>query len=356
MFLRKALLGIGILMLVIAASGCLKSPDESAPSPVPTSPSTVASYEEMGIPGENDEEGSDESCAECHINAYTSITTVGGEHNRRCMFCHLQHGDTPKCTDCHELVHGEQLKDCKDCHDEHAPLIMIPSSSYEQLCSDCHAAQIEEFSDFPGRHADLLCYYCHQSHGQIDACINCHAPHSVQITYQDCLDCHPEHLPQEISYPESIPSYTCAPCHEGPGILLEQNSTRHSALSCAFCHKAHAQIPECQLCHDPHSQDMNNEDCIRCHPAHNPLDMEFTVPERDTCAICHGELDDELRQSNTIHDDLGCVYCHPEHRYVPTCESCHGLAHERIGIHDDYPLCSQCHIVAHDVKNIVFNK
>jgi len=355
MSMKKALLGIGIILSVMAASGCLAGLEEPAPTATPAPTSVLPDFQELGITDENGAV-SDESCAECHINAYTSISTVGGEHDRGCMFCHFQHGDTPKCTDCHELVHGEQLKDCKDCHDEHAPLSMISSLILEQSCSRCHSPQIKEFSDFPGRHADLLCIYCHQSHRQIDACINCHAPHTVELTYQDCLNCHPAHLPQEISYPGSIASYTCAPCHEGPASSLEQNPTKHSTLTCAYCHKAHEQIPQCQLCHDPHTPDMVNDDCLRCHPVHNPLHMEYTVPERETCAVCHREIDDELHQSNTIHDVLGCVYCHPEHRYVPTCESCHGLAHQRIGIHENYPLCSQCHIAGHDVNNIVFTK
>jgi hypothetical protein len=246
----------------------------------------------------------DEACAECHINAFTSISLEGGRHDKGCTFCHVQHGIIPRCTGCHELVHGTQLKNCKDCHDEHAPLSIISSPTFELSCARCHPSQI----------------------------------------------------PQEINYPDYIASGTCAFCHEAVSDTLEQGGTKHTALRCSFCHAVHEQVPECQDCHIPHTPDMTNEDCTGCHPAHDPLDMEFpAVPQRGTCAICHKDIDVELRGSGTEHDDLGCIYCHPKHRYLPTCESCHELPHQKF-VHEDYPVCEQCHIAAHDVKNIVFTK
>lgn len=342
---KYILTGIIIIISMVVNSGCISQVQEPTPIPIPAVPD---SRNYMDIP--------DEACAECHINVFNLVSLEGGRHDKGCTFCHVQHGIIPRCTGCHELVHGTQLKNCKDCHDEHAPLSIISSPTFELSCARCHPSQIEEFSDYPGRHDKLKCLYCHPTHRHIQACINCHAPHGPELRYEDCLDCHPAHLPQEIDYPEYIASGTCAFCHEAVSDALEQGGTKHTALKCSYCHPVHEQIPECHDCHLPHTPDMTNEDCTGCHPAHDPLDMEFpAVPQRGTCAICHKDIDVELRGSGTEHDDLGCIYCHPKHRYLPTCESCHGLPHQKF-VHEDYPVCEQCHIAAHDVKNIVFTR
>lgn len=345
MNLKNLLTGIIILMLLVINSGCTSQLQEPAPASTPT---VADSRNYLKTP--------DETCGECHKTAFNLMSLEGGRHKKGCTFCHIQHGIKPKCTLCHELIHGTQVQDCKDCHDEHAPLSVLSSSTLEQYCISCHPQQMEEFFNSPGRHADLKCIYCHQIHMHVEACINCHAPHSTELTYEDCLNCHPAHMPQEIDYPENIAGATCAICHEAVSNALEQGSTKHSTLKCTYCHQLHKKIPECQDCHTPHTPDMTNEDCTGCHPAHNPMDMEFPVSiQRDYCAVCHEEINEILRNSNTKHDDLGCVYCHPEHRYLPTCESCHGLPHNK-DIHDRFTTCDQCHIISHDVKNIVFNR
>lgn len=223
-------------------------------------------------------------------------------------------------------------------------------------CTECHPQQFEEFSGHPGGHANLKCVYCHSVHRHIESCTSCHAPHSTESMYDDCLNCHPAHTPQEIEYPATIPNERCAMCHEGANTELAQGNTMHSSLKCTYCHTTHEQIPDCTDCHAPHTQNMTYDDCIGCHPAHNPIATKFPAdtPQED-CAACHKEIDSELRGSNTKHNNLNCVYCHPEHRYLPTCESCHGLPHKNVyNVHEDYPDCSQCHIAPHAVNNIVF--
>ena len=343
---NNILTGIIVLMLLLINSGCVSQPQE--PTPVPTPTSTVPVIQ-------NYLSTSDETCGKCHFTAFDLMSQEGGKHNKGCTFCHFQHGIKPKCTQCHGLIHGTQIQDCKNCHDEHAPLRVLSSSTLEEYCTRCHPHQMGEFSNYPGRHADLKCIHCHQVHRHIESCINCHAPHSTELTYEDCLICHPAHMPQEIDYPESIANTNCAFCHEAVSNALVEGDTKHSTLGCSYCHEVHEMIPECQDCHTPHTPDMINEDCIGCHPAHNPMDMEFPVDAgEESCAVCHREIDAILRGSNTKHDELGCIYCHPQHRYLPTCESCHGLPHEKI--HENFPVCLQCHIVSHDVKNIIFTR
>ncbi|MEA1944863.1 MAG: hypothetical protein U9N07_05980 [Euryarchaeota archaeon] len=343
---KSTLFGIGIVLLLILVSGCLAPVEEPNASTIQTAPD----FQEVNA---SDEE-------QHHIEAVGSMSSEYKEnkHDMKCTVCHTERIIKPKCTDCHEPVHGTQLRNCTECHDAHNPMSNISSPRLGQFCSYCHPQQFEEFSTHHGRHADLKCVYCHKVHGQIETCTNCHAPHSTELRYEDCLNCHPAHVPQEVEYPATIPNEQCAVCHERTNTELVQGNTKHSSLNCAYCHTTHKQIPECMDCHTPHTQDMTYDDCIGCHPAHNPMAIKFSVDTpREDCAACHREIDAELRGSNTKHNDLGCVYCHPEHRYLPTCESCHGLPHKNIyNVHEDYPDCSQCHIAPHEVNNIVFTR
>jgi len=56
-------------------------------------------------------------------------------------------------------------------------------------------------------------------------------------------------MPQEIDYPENVPNEHCAKCHKEVNTALEQDSTKHRNLRCAYCHAVHEQIPECKDCH-----------------------------------------------------------------------------------------------------------
>ncbi len=347
--MKSALLGIGIMLLLILGSGCLTPMEEPNASTAQTAPE----LQEVNA--------SDVGSQEPHTGAAGSMSPEHSEnkHNMKCTVCHTERITKPNCTDCHELVHGTQLQNCTECHDAHDPMSNIEGPRLEQFCSQCHPQQFEEFSTHPGRHADLKCVYCHQVHGQVEACTDCHAPHTQDMTAEDCLNCHPAHAPQEIKYSATIPNEQCAVCHTGENRELVQGSTKHSSLKCASCHTIHKQIPRCTDCHAPHAPDRAYEDCTRCHySAHNPIAINFPADApREDCAACHKEIDAKLRESNTKHNDLNCVYCHPTHRSMPTCESCHGLPHKDVyNVHKDYPNCSQCHIDPHEVNKVEFTK
>lgn len=343
--MKHVFLGIGILLVIAIGSGCLSDEEKAIPS------SKMPDYEELDQAGK--------VCMDCHYVVTNTLPTEGGKHNKECTFCHVEHGFKPECSKCHELQHGPQFKECKNCHYVHAPLKRITNlrdKTFENSCSACHISQLEEFSTHPGRHRDVKCIYCHPVHRQKMPCINCHAPHSKELTYIDCFNCHPAHKPQVVEYPENISRSNCAVCHGVQNDTLESGKTKHNSLNCSFCHPLHKQIPNCKDCHDPHTPSMTNEDCIGCHPAHDPLTIEFPeeTPKSD-CVNCHYEVNEILSNSKTKHSDLGCDYCHPVHRYLPTCESCHQMPHNR-DIHDEFPSCDLCHIETHAVKDIVFNR
>ena len=168
-------------------------------------------------------------------------------------------------------------------------------------CDECHIEIIDNRSREPGRHSDLNCVYCHPVHTHIESCINCHAPHGTGLTYEDCLNCHPAHIPHKIDYPESVPNSNCDFCHEAVNTALESSTTKHSTLQCAYCHSTHGDIPECNVCHAPHIQDMSNSDCLECHPAHDPAVIEMPAGTQDSiCAACHKVINSTLHESKTI--------------------------------------------------------
>ena len=65
--------------------------------------------------------GYNEMCADCHPSTVANFEESAGKHYTKCDFCHLQHGEVPACVDCHGLHHGEELQECSQCHDAHAP-------------------------------------------------------------------------------------------------------------------------------------------------------------------------------------------------------------------------------------------
>ncbi len=107
-------------------------------------------------------------------------------------------------------------------------------------------------------------------------------------------------------------------------------------------------------CHEKHTEDMNVDACLSCHPVHMPLAIAY---DQETpshyCAACHGEAYTLLNNNATKHKDLSCVYCHKAvHKAVPTCVSCkipHGEPHPAKML-SKYPECGQCHGIAHDLR------
>lgn len=217
-------------------------------------------------------------CIICHQGPATAIDTDGGKHKTKvtCLDCHDGHpprvrDNIPECSNCHEGTPHFELQQCRDCHtNPHTPLNIILADDLTAPCLTCHTAQITQLRDNPSRHTVLACTACHRSkHGQIPDCMDCHTPHSQEMTMNDCTSCHPVHMPLVISYAEDTPSRSCAACHEDVYNKLSANTAKHSQLQCAKCHRAkHKTIPKCQDCHGlPHPAALMAKFpvCLDCH-------------------------------------------------------------------------------------------
>jgi len=149
----------------------------------------------------------------------------------------------------------------------------------------------------------------------------------------------------------------CLECHESSSRLMMAKGGKHNEMGCGDCHIGHPPEVEkpflqCLDCHQPHSEQMAENDCSRCHKAHTATDVTYTfdVPSQH-CAACHQTEAEVLESSRSKHSDIACALCHREtHKSVVTCQYCHGAPHpehvmKKIGI------CGDCHKTAHDLDS-----
>ncbi|MEJ2690502.1 MAG: cytochrome C [Deltaproteobacteria bacterium] len=235
-------------------------------------------------------------CARCHSAHYNWLKNNGAAHSGvACTDCHEKfhvynprknnYADImPKCSQCHDLPHGDAqpVTQCLSCHlNPHEPIVSLPKpSKLEPNCKICHAPIAKMLADKPSKHTQRYCSECHSKvHGRIPDCSECHESHSPLLKLQtaDCLKCHPVHTPLEISYPESEAKELCAGCHQDEYNQLKASKTKHHDLTCAFCHPSHGEIPKCQRCHGdaPHNPSIHKKfpQCLTCHS--NPHDLKI---------------------------------------------------------------------------------
>jgi hypothetical protein len=223
-----------------------------------------------------------EDCGRCHTDLYYLIKNEGGKHKIDCRQCHVQfhiyrpgrvsyEEILPRCGTCHDHVHGEDLTQCSECHTEaHAPMSISAGRALEEGCHICHPESDREMKTYVTRHTELYCFSCHHTrHGYVPECMECHQPHSKEMTHADCLKCHPPHKALEVVYPEDIPQESCIVCHRNAYEVLMRSGTKHATLSCTKCHpKKHRAILRCQECHsEPHGAAMLQKFrvCGQCH-------------------------------------------------------------------------------------------
>ncbi len=216
-------------------------------------------------------------CQKCHPQVKKTIEMHGGAHRDKvqCGDCHAEHppwGENvlPDCHQCHSGTAHFALEACLQCHaNPHAPLDLVFSSDMTDPCLTCHSVKGVEFKMYISKHAEVPCSRCHYKHGYIPVCTDCHSPHLDSQRNEDCVGCHSGHRPLDINYIITTKSSICAVCHAGFVERLKRHKTRHSKMTCAFCHRTiHRIIPLCRTCHlEPHSKSMHRKwpDCLGCH-------------------------------------------------------------------------------------------
>jgi hypothetical protein len=229
-----------------------------------------------------------EECGKCHTGPPADIAAAGGKHKEvGCTECHVGHRPSvktsiPQCSKCHEDKPHYKLANCLGCHkNPHRPLEIQFGNKVTEPCLTCHTDQIKQLQANKSKHTALFCSTCHSVHGKIPQCVQCHKPHSAQMTQADCKKCHKAHMPTVVAYGPDVPNKDCAACHAKANNLLMASATKHKAQPCVSCHKAkHKMIPACQNCHgDKHPKAIMEKfpKCSQCHNIAHDLN-HWTAP------------------------------------------------------------------------------
>lgn len=215
-------------------------------------------------------------CAKCHDRVVEVLQQKGGAHASLCLECHQGHPPAdmdiiPLCSSCHVGESHFELVNCLKCHeDPHAPLSIKLTHDITVPCLTCHVGQFEQLQANPSIHTQLACTACHNFHGQLQPCGNCHKPHSDTMEPDSCVKCHSAHKPLAVSYGPGIVSADCGSCHVKAYDVLGQTYTKHRQVGCVMCHAdRHGNIPACVQCH------------VRPHP-------DVIIGRFVSCGQCHG--------------------------------------------------------------------
>jgi predicted CXXCH cytochrome family protein len=150
----------------------------------------------------------------------------------------------------------------------------IEAHAAYQDCVKCHAGPTLAMRSKGGKHNTVGCGDCHVGHPPevkkpYTACMECHEPHSDQMTEDACNQCHRAHTATEVMYAFNVPSAYCAACHQDAADELAASRSKHSDIACALCHQErHGASSTCQYCHGG------------THPQH-------VMKKTDICAACH---------------------------------------------------------------------
>ncbi|WP_224983386.1 cytochrome c3 family protein [Geomonas agri] len=236
-----------------------------------------------------------DDCIKCHSKAPADIAAAGTKHKTEigCQDCHNGHPPKtrkiiPLCSQCHEGKPHYKLAACNSCHfNPHTPLNIKMGRNITDPCLTCHTGQIVKLRDNKSKHTALFCSTCHNTHGMIPECTQCHKAHFAEQTNADCKKCHQAHMPKNIVYDAQTPSRDCAACHKKAFEQLTASAFKHKNLACVTCHKAkHKMVPQCQSCHGtPH-----------------PASMLAKFPK---CGTCHSIAHDLNNYKDTKSPQLG---------------------------------------------------
>lgn len=203
-------------------------------------------------------------CAKCHIKPAMDLEAKGMAHKTAvgCQDCHIGHPPAvpkkdviPSCSMCHSDKPHYKLPKCLSCHrNPHTPKVINFGKDVTDPCLTCHSEQIAKMKANPSKHAKLNCSFCHDVHGKIPQCVQCHKSHSADIGAGDCKKCHQAHMPTVVTYAADTPNKFCAACHGKVSNQLSASKAKHGKFLCSSCHQnKHKAMPKCQDCHaKPH--------------------------------------------------------------------------------------------------------
>ena len=151
----------------------------------------------------------------------------------------------------------------------------------------------------------------------------------------------------------------CGKCHEREIREIDSRGGAHkTAVGCLDCHLEHPPrgeqaVPACSMCHKAaENNHFALEECLGCHPVHQPMDIDFSRAGRvyPACASCHPHQSRQLEEYPSSHSLLDCKECHRKHGEFLKCGECHE-PHIPEMVYEDCLGCHQPHMplkVAYD--------
>ena len=280
----RKIVSLASALLLLASVAVAAEP--AAPATAPAKPAATAA-----TPAKPAASLTSADCVKCHTKAPADIEAKGRAHKTEvtCQDCHNGHPPAnkkiiPLCSQCHAGKAHYNLGGCLQCHrNPHQPKEIVFGRDVTDPCLTCHSPQIAQLKANPSKHTKLNCSFCHDVHGKIPQCTQCHKPHSAEQVPGDCKKCHKAHMPKAVTYAADLPSKQCAACHSKAFSLLGASKTKHKALLCVTCHQQkHKMVPKCQDCHGiPHPAGMMGKfpKCSDCHGIAHDLNNWSSAPK-----------------------------------------------------------------------------
>jgi hypothetical protein len=286
---RIVSLASALLLLVSVAVAAEPAAKPAAPATKPVAAPAPAARPAAAL--------TNADCAKCHVKAPADVEAKGMAHKTKvtCQDCHQGHPPTvkkiiPLCGQCHEGKPHYKLGGCLQCHkNPHQPKEIVFGRDVTDPCVSCHTPQIAQLKSSPSKHSKLACSFCHDVHGKIPQCTQCHKAHAADQVPGDCKKCHKAHMPKAVTYAADMPSKQCAACHAKAFTLLTASKAKHKSLLCVTCHQdKHKMVPKCQDCHGvPHAAGMMSKfpKCSDCHGIAHDLNNFKSAPGAAPAAV-----------------------------------------------------------------------
>ena len=193
-------------------------------------------------------QGSAESCLECHATGFDASTGKYAEEGVACEACHgpMQQGhpDNPMpitpdytlCARCHKTTadewqaskHGQVGINCESCHDPHSQAPR--AANVTELCTNCHKDTGSSFTHGTHANSGLQCSDCHMaaashttSTGGLFA-----TGHTFVVGSEACISCHKD----TVHTRDTIVSLTGEQTGQAPSVdeLEKQVSEQEQAI------------------------------------------------------------------------------------------------------------------------------
>lgn len=264
----------------------------------------------------------------------TNFALIGKHITVECSKCHgIDLSSKPKhskCIDCHkdyhnaELNNGNEIKDCKYCHNENG---FTPSL----FTLDLHNNSVFPLS---GAHLATPCQNCHYKNSNWQ----------FKNIGLRCVDCHSNIHNNEISN-KFMEDNNCSNCHitaNWTNVNFDHNKTsfkllgKHNVVSCDNCHLKEKMNGKRELlfislntnCESCHNDIHNNQfvengknNCERCHNFNNWYPDKFDHSKTKfpltgahynlLCSKCHKQIEETNKKYIKYKiEDFRCIVCH----------------------------------------------